>query len=290
RLSMRLRSLLDRQKRGALFSELQKGIRYPFRGLQETTPVFIFGRQRSGTSMLMFAFHMHPDTVVFDEHRNSIVFKDYQVRNFQIVHDAIHAAKTPFACFKPICDSHRIEEFRHEFPKSRLLWAFRHYKAAARSALERFGEATRAVRLVCTGRRGGGWFQDGVSPTTEAVLREIYSTHLTEFDLCCLAWWARNQIIIENSLATDPAVTLVKYEQLAVNGRDELAWVFDRIGLHRHERCGRFINSASVTKSNGPALTPEVRALCEHTMEELDGYYQLRRHATAAERPRQAVS
>lgn len=274
RLATGMRALWDKQKRAAFLSDVNKSIRHKFQSPRETIPVFVFGRQRSGTSMLMFALHLHPQTVVYDEHKDSIVFKDHLIRDFRTVQHVVDSSRAPFCCFKPICDSHRIMDFLKAFPQSRNLWVYRHYKANALSALKKFPHATRAVRLTCTGQVGGGWFQEGVSAETEAILKSVYSDKLTSFDLSCLAWWARNQIFLEHQLANHPRVTLVRYETLVVEGEENLAWIFGRLGLPMHQKCGRFIHQSSVRKPEAPTLAPSVEELCEKTLNALDTYYE----------------
>ncbi len=282
---MRFRSLLDAQKRNAFMAKIKKDASYPFRRPVVARPIFIFGRQRSGTSMLMYCFHLHPDTIVFDEHRDSPFFHQYQLRSLDLVSDYLQASPAPFVCIKPICDSHRVMEFIHRFPQGAHLWMYRHYKASARSSLVKFRNPTRAIRLVCEGKSGGGWFQDGISVTIEHVLRSIYSSRLSDLDLACLTWWARNQIFLEQQLSQQPSITLVRYESLAQQPEEELGWLFSRIGLRQRDQCARFIKPTTAHSAAEDKVDAHVEELCEQALNALERAYESRRRPTGSTTP-----
>ena len=66
------------------------------------SPVFIVGLQRSGTTMLMNIFHLHPETQVFDEARSSKVFLDFRIRGIDTLRRIIDDSHYEFPCFKII--------------------------------------------------------------------------------------------------------------------------------------------------------------------------------------------
>lgn len=251
-------------------SKLRKRLAQPFRPEYESKAIFVLGKQRSGTTMLMNCFHRHPGTVVFDEDRNNAAFDDFLIRDFEKVNKIIQNARYPAVCFKPICDSHRITEFYHEIPNNHIIWMYRHYNDVANSSLRNFGSPTRAVKLVCTGQPGGGWFQEGVSPGLVEILRDVYHPQLSEFDFSCLIWWARNRIIIDSGFIGDPKVTLVQYETLVSEPQSMFKWLFGQIGLEYDERIIRKVFARSIGRHDAPDLDPRVRELCADTLETLD--------------------
>lgn len=74
--------------------------------------------------MLMYAFHRHPDVMVYDEHRNNEAFDNYRIRSFAVVNEIIRKSRFPAVCFKPICDSHLIAEFAVNVPGAHLIWLY----------------------------------------------------------------------------------------------------------------------------------------------------------------------
>ncbi|MCC5958850.1 MAG: sulfotransferase domain-containing protein [Rhodobacteraceae bacterium] len=271
---MKLRSIRDNQKRASFLADIAKKVKAPFRGGKKSSPRFIFGRQRSGTSMLMFALHLHPETLVFDEHRNSRAFHNYLLRDLEIINDLVNKSKYDFVCFKPICDSHKAIEIMSYFLDAKALWVFRNFRDSALSALKKFKNPTRAIRIVCRGEPGGGWFQDGVSEDMAAKLRLVYREDMSDFDLACLVWWARNQIYIEQQLFLDPRISLANYETLAAAPENELRWVFNRLEIPFDKRCSKLIRPTEIRKMMPySSLSEEVESLCEETWERLMSHY-----------------
>jgi hypothetical protein len=271
---MRLESIKNAEERERYFSILSKQLTQPFRKRCDSTPVFVLGTQRSGTSMMMRAFHRHPDTLVYDEHRDSVAFSDYRLRSLDCVKKLVDQARYPTICYKPICDSHLITEMHRKFPEAHFIWAYRDYRDVANSSLRKFEHATRAIRLVCTNQPGGGWFREGVSSRVSEVLRSVFRTSaLSEFDLACLIWWARNQIILDSGLTDAPNVTLVKYEALVTQPSMMLKWLFYRIRLPYRERVCRNISPRSIGRHPAPSVDNCVDKLCIASLATLDAAF-----------------
>lgn len=251
-------------------SVLRKQWTGAFRKPCDSRAVFVLGKQRSGTTMLMHAFHRHPDMLVFDEHLNNKAFDEHRLRSLDVIHDLVEQSRFAGVCFKPICDSHRIGELRDAFPDGRFIWMYRDYRDVAASSLRKFEHSVRAIRLVCTGRKGGGWFQEGISPSVARMLKEVYRPGLTDFDLACLTWWARNRIVIDSGLAGGPGVTVVKYEGLVSRPGPVLEWLFQRIGIGFREGVARHISPRSAGRHPSPALDSAVQSLCAEALISLD--------------------
>lgn len=255
---MKLRSLLIEEKRAVGFSKMKKGLR--FRRIRSAIPLMLFGVQRSGTSMLMNVLDLHTNTQVFTEDAQSDIYDDYRLRGKEVISKAILDARAPVVCFKPISDSHIARTYIERFPEGRYVWVMRHYLDVAASSVKKWPEhGSRAIRIVCRGGVGGGWFQEGVSAETEEILRSIDQDHLTEFDYACLVWWARNRCFFEQELGIFNNVALVFYERL-LDG--DLKRLFDFAGLSFDERYGRYIR-VSAARSRYPVVSPVVAELCE---------------------------
>jgi len=153
---MTLAAIRDREKWERHFAMIRKRVTSPFRRSRKSIPIFVMGKQRSGTTMLMHTFHRHPGMLVFDEHRSNEAFVNYQIRSIDRIRNLTEKARFAAVCFKPICDCHRIKELYSNFPSGRFIWIYRDYADAANSSLRKFAEPTRAIRLACTGQPGGG--------------------------------------------------------------------------------------------------------------------------------------
>jgi hypothetical protein len=269
-MPMNLTGLRDAQKRDRFVSQLRKRWLQAVRVPRPSKPVFVFGKQRSGTNMIMYAFHRHPEAMVWDEHRDSRVFVNFRVRSLDVIRKVIEESCFPIVCFKPICDSHMIKDFIVAFPDAHHVWMYRDYADTANSALRKFATPNRALRLVCTGQPGGGWFAEGVSTISREILSRVYHEGLSEFDLSCLVWWARNRIIVESGLLTSPDVTLVRYESIVSRPDAMFRWLFARIGISYCDAVVRRVTDRSIGRHQAPEMDAAVRDLCSVLLRELD--------------------
>jgi hypothetical protein len=270
---MRLAGLKDPQTRDRYLSIVKKRLLKSVRQPRECKPVFVFGKQRSGTSMLMIAFHRHPEAIVYDEHRSNAAFYRHRIRDFEVVRQLVDESRFGLACFKPICDSHFIARFVEAFPSAHHIWIYRRVEDVANSSLRKFADPTRALRLVCTGQAGGGWFDEGVSLESRRILREVYRPSLSDFDLACLAWWARNRIIVESGLLPSPDITVLKYEDLVADPQGMLWWLFARMNVPFNNRIGARMTPRPIGRHRAPPMDDTVRELCESLTCGLDEAY-----------------
>jgi hypothetical protein len=226
-------------------------------------PIFVFGLQRSGTTMMMNIFEMDHRIKVYKESKENKVFTNSLIKSYNILHHTIDVCKMPYVAYKTLCDSHKIIDILHEFEPCKALWIYRNYRDVANSYDRKWPHADRAIRIVCTGGTGGGWFQEGVSEDSQHILRDIYSSHLTRYDCLCLAWWARNRLVIEHNLGDLPNVLLVDYDRLVQHKFDECNTIYQFLGLDFRERMVADVHAESIGRHQVPAINPDVQQLCD---------------------------
>lgn len=270
-LLKRLNNLKSAEGRARYLSRIKKNIiGFGTKGYENTIPFFVAGWQRSGTTMLMNVFHLHPQVEVYNEAHNSMVFQGFRIKNLKVLEKSIIKSPFPFTCYKIICDSHILRSFIDAFPTGKFVWMYRDAADNAESLLRKFSHATRAVRLVSLNQPGGGWFAEGVSPKIAIKLREFASRELTEFDYACLAWWARNSLFFELGLDKTATVRVLQYEKLVQEPEIVMKKLFTWLGVEWNENAFQFVNSRSVGKPNLPKIDIEVESLCDELKSRLD--------------------
>jgi len=241
------------------------------RGRPGKSPVLIVGMQRSGTTMLMNIFHLHPDADVFDEARSSTTFQDYRIRSLEVLRQSIDDSHYRFPCFKVIADSHILPSILRGLSKPKVLWMYREPGPNAASRLKKWGaQGTAAIRKVCAAEPGGGWFAEGVSDSMAQTLRGLDRSRFSDFDYACLAWWARNQLYFELGLDGDPAVRLLRYETLVAEPQPTMRALFAWLGMEWSEPSLRFVHARSARRPDLPTLDPQVESLCNDLLQRLD--------------------
>ncbi len=267
---MKLSSLKDPQKLRLHGWRLYKSSRRRFLSPVDSRPVFVLGRQRSGTSMLMYLLEMHSQTQIYDEAHRSAVFDRFRLAGYEAVASAIARSAAPVVCFKPICDSHLATDLLNRFPDARIIWMVRGFADAARSAVSMWATADRAIRRIGRGEHHGGWFEEGITPEAKEILRRVYRDSLTPVECTCLVWWVRNRLVLEQALAQRPEVYLLRYETLVADVEAQTRELFAFLGLPFQERVTRHVHSRSVRAAADLELAPEVLTLCRDLEAELD--------------------
>jgi hypothetical protein len=188
------------------------------------------------------------------------------------VSEAITRSRAPYVCFKPICDSHLIRDFISRFPDGKYIWIVRNYLDNANSAIRQFPESDRAVRLTCEGKPGGGWLQEGTSSEALKRLQEVYSPDFSKFELSCLSWWIRNNIILEADLETRKQFHLMHYENLVTNPANAFQLLQKSIAIPVDQRSYGNTHSRSISKHSFPDIAPGVKELCDGLAEQLEAF------------------
>jgi hypothetical protein len=234
------------------------------------TPLLIAGFQRSGTTMLMNILHLRGDTEVFDEARESKTFEKFRIRSIEIVRQAIDSSHYPFPCFKVIADSHVMPSILRELPDALVIWMYREPGPNAASRLKMFRRPTAAIRAVCEGQPGGGWFAEGVPATIARELQGLDRSKFTDWDFACLAWWVRNRIYFDLGLVDERRVRLLRYETLVAAPVPTMRALNEWVGMEWRPASTRFVHSASMRKPDLPALDPQVASRCDELLQRLD--------------------
>jgi hypothetical protein len=271
---MKLTDVQSPEWRARAASRVSKKLLGFARGKPEKSPVLIAGLQRSGTTMLMNIFHLHPDADVFDEARESKAFFDFRIRSVDIVRQVIADSHFRFPCFKIIADSHVLPTIMRGLPDAKVIWMYREHCSNAASRLKKFHHATAAIRAVCEGKLGGGWFSEGVSTPIRRSLQSLDRARFSDFDYACLVWWARNQLFFDLGLAAEPRVRLLRYETLVVDPKATMNALFRWLGLPSSGQSMRFVHAQSLFKRDLPALDPQVEMLCNGLQQRLDEAHQ----------------
>jgi hypothetical protein len=269
-----LAGLKDAQKRDRYISMLRKNILEAVCAQRDSKAIFVFGNQRSGTSMLMVAFHRHPDIIVYDEHRDNKAFHNYRIKSFEKINEIVMQSSFPAVCFKPICDSHLISEFQANIPAAHFIWIYRDFRDVANSTLRKFANATRAIILICEGKPGGGWLEESVSDYMRDILQSVYKKGLSRFDLCCLVWWVRNQVLMDSPILNSNDLSVIKYETLVTRPDNVMNWLFKRIDFPYDARINQRMNSGSIRRNPYPPMNLEVANLCHELMRKIDVLFQ----------------
>ena len=266
---MRVQSLSSREIWDRHLSRWAKVVKRAGRPPVESRAVFICGKQRSGTTMLIDVLDLHPHTDVFNESQRSAAFHGYELRELSHIEGLVAESRATIVCFKPLMDSYRCAELLERFPESKVVWMFRHYGDVANSTLRKFDNANVNIRKVCEGRPGGDSLRRELDSSGMAALRAVYRPELPDFDVSCLVWWVRNRLALAPNLRESSHFRLEEYEALVRGGVQAMNDLLDWIGLDRVPEAFRYVHAESVRKNATPPLEPSIQRMCDELLSQL---------------------
>lgn len=230
-----------------------------------TQHVFVAGMQRSGTNLLMDVLDASLVTQVFHE-TDARAFHEYQMRELDVIHQLVQACPAPIFVIKALCELDRIKLLMETFSPAKTLWMVRDWRDSVNSAIKSFDNFVSQWYRLAHGDPCS-WRGRGMSPATRELLARLYRPDASEAEGAAIMWFYRNTLYFEQQLDSDARVHVVFYEDLVQHPMDEVAAIYDFIGLPGFSSAiaGR-IHARSVKHRSPPGMSPAVADLCDELL------------------------
>ncbi|MDZ7829187.1 MAG: sulfotransferase family protein [Halofilum sp. (in: g-proteobacteria)] len=219
------------------------------------------------------------DTTVYHE-RDARAFDNYLMREPEVIERLVERARGRVFVIKALCEADRLPFLMQRFAPATVLWVFRHYEDAVRSSLRSFGKVADNVSDLVEDPAAHGWMGRGMSTETHARLRALHHPGMNDASRVALFWYIRNRLLYDTGLAGDPRVRLVHYERLLAAPDDELARLFDFLGLAYRPAIGSDVRPQGRHGSEPLPIEPAVRDACDELHAALERMHP--REASAA--------
>lgn len=238
-------------------------------------PVFIFGAQRSGTTMLGECLGQNPEVRHYPEH-DGRAFNNFILRDQQVIQELISACPQRVIVFKPLTDSHRVLNLLEKFEGSKAIWMYRRYENRATSAVTKFGRHNLdLLREFAEGRGLDCWQAQGLGPEEIELIRSFSPQSLTPQAAAVLFWYLRNKLFFNQGLEEHRTVILVAYEHVIRHPNEAMREICRFLGCNFDPAMVRDIHAGSLKLRPVPDLSPRLRLLGDEMYEQLE---QVRRH------------
>ncbi len=227
--------------------------------------LFIFGCQRSGTTLLSRVFEGDALVCSFAEHSNSLSRPDHRLRTRSLAEldKVFRGCKGRLIVAKPLVESQRAIEFLDHFPESQAIWSFRHYRDVVRSFVKLFDRAgVNILKKIID--RVDNWAAESVSEESRALVLRFYRPEIPLNDAAAIFWLIRNNLYFEQNLDQHPRVTTCRYADLVSRPDETMRRIYTFVDLPypgSHLVGGVHEDSRGLGRSL--ALDPEIESLCE---------------------------
>jgi hypothetical protein len=246
--------------------------------------LFIFGCQRSGTTLLAEIFERDFDnTVVYHEFSVlSSLDKQYKIRLNppHVVKKEVDGIRASIVVLKPLVESQNALRLLNYFENSKAVWVYRHYRDVALSNLTQWGikNGINNLRPIVEGQ-AQNWRSENVSEDTKRIVLKYFSEDMNPYDAAALFWLVRNNLFFELNLDKHPAVMMCQYDALVADPVNTMAAIYDFVGhVYPSEKIPLEIYTTSKGKGGEIKLSKEIEVLCDQMLERLDRTCDLKRH------------
>ena len=271
--------LLDWQKRG--YQALSRR-----RSGNSKRVVFIFGCQRSGTTLLLDVFKEDLRTAIFPEQSelSRPVGGRLRLKPVSEIRARIDELRVPLVVLKPIVESQNAPWLLEGLPGASAIWMYRGYESVAASDLELFGlgNGIRNLSLLLS-NDPPNWRADVVPETTRRVLMNFFRPDMPPYDAAALFWWARNSLFFDVGLDERHDVLLCRYERLVSDPEETMRSVYRWIGVEWPTRSIiKRVHGDARGRVDSLPISSEVREVCEQLARRLDESFGAQRAARSS--------
>jgi hypothetical protein len=234
-------------------------------------PVFLVGVQRSGTNMVVRGLEESPEVEVHNENDGS-AFERFRLRPDPVVREIVVASRHQYVLFKPLCDSHRVDELLALGTPTpgRAIWAYRGVEGRVRSALAKFGDTNlRVLTEIAAGRSGDMWQAQRLSDANLELIASFDWSSTSPASAAALFWYVRNTLFFDLGLDRREDVLLSSYDALIAAPEAGTKALASFLGLEWHPGLAAHIEQRDGGRPARLDLDARVRAVCDQLEERL---------------------
>lgn len=214
--------------------------------------IFIFGCQRSGTTMLARVIDLCPWVNVYGEGDPPYFYQENHPLNLRLKPDAelkalVASEKSKFVLIKPLYESQNAIKLLEMFPGSKGIWIFRDCKDVVDSHINCYKKhdgATYIQDMITPSYPS--WKNENIAPDIQQYLASFSDKELTTATGYAFFWLARNSLYFE--MQDHSQLLLTNYETLVNNPQTEIRRIFDFIGTPFKDKYASIIHKHSVAK------------------------------------------
>ncbi|OYP33018.1 sulfotransferase [Rhodopirellula sp. MGV] len=248
---------------------------------RKSTPLaklFIFGCQRSGTSMLCDVFHRDLSTeVLYETSRITCDGHDrLRLREVEQVRELLERSPARLVVAKPIVESQNASYWLDQIPGLQAVWMYRRYPDQIRSHVTRFDSQRSNLESIVR-QEQDNWRSENIDDEMLDLVRQFYRPEMRRQDAAGLYWYLRNYHLFRTGLHKDPRVHVLCYEELVRSPEDYVSRLYDVLDVPvvGTARLCNFVDTRSIGHGESMELSPAIADLCDDMMAKLqDAFMQ----------------
>ena len=244
--------------------------------------LFIFGCQRSGTTLLCEIFEKDMRVVVMRERSplSGTPSGKLRMKPLDQVLQILDKTNASLVVVKPIVESQNAERIVAKVPQAHGLWLYRDFRDVANSHVNLFPHANEVDRILLN--RTDDWRSEHVSPQTFDLLRHFQRQGINPYENSALFWYARNILFFENGLDRHPSLRLYPYEELVSRPEELMKELYGWVGVdYPGQDLAKNTHGRSVGIGNRNPIRDEISHRCRQLLDRLNDSYRTQQTAVS---------
>lgn len=235
--------------------------------------LFIFGCQRSGTTLLRDFIGLDRRFRDIGEGDPPYFNQEQGERYLRLVDDPqveamVNAQKSPWVLLKPLHDSQRAAELLERFQGSRGIWIFRHYHSVVQSHLGYYLHHHLDYLQPLRQMDLSSWMLSGLGCQRISQIRKLVEIADESVpDLYAVFWFARNAFFFQNLKRCN--LLLVSYEDLVASPHECLQAFSKHLSVELSTNALSVPRKQNTTKPSSLKLNPEIQDSCNVLLKQL---------------------
>lgn len=248
--------------------ERSKQLYHSVTGSQMDNLLFIFGCQRSGTTILQRIFEQDWNTKIYGEVGSALSKQDtklgLRLDPIEDLRKELGKQKAPLVISKPLVESQNAAELLEQFPGSKAIWMYRHYADVASSKLKKSGNMSGVgdLRYIYQ-NTPNDWRSDKVPQHIHDLVQGYFAEDMNGLDAAALYWYVRNNFYFEQNLSENPNVMLCQYDDLVGDSVSSIKRIYSFLKRpFPGEKVLIDVHKKSIGKGRHIEVSDSVEALC----------------------------
>ncbi len=215
---------------------------------EKTVPIFIFGCQRSGTTITMKIIGVNPNIKMYGEgDRPYFVIKDNDFSNMlkplDEIKDLFTKEKNKYTLLKPLSNSQDLTKIMLSFPECKSIWVYRNYLDTILSHINSYtDEHFNFYKNKIINFNTEHWINQNMKHNIQEIISKVGINNLDKKNLYAIYWLMRNKLLIE--YVNQNNILIVNYDALLEKPGKNIQLIYKYLDLE----CPKYIYS--MIKSN----------------------------------------
>lgn len=228
--------------------------------------VFIFGCQRSGTTIIQKLISLHPGVKYHGEGDAPYFYSASNEKHHRIKPPAettacLQQESIGVIAIKPLYESHLAAELIAHYPGSKGIWVFRHYLDVIDSHIHYYNQDAINYISPLFSTKKDSWLNEYITDEARDLIAQFSLDKLSGADAYGLFWVARNSLYWH--VKDGENILPVCYESLVKSPSEQISTVCKFLDLPFRKFYSRAIRSGAVSKQVDFTLHPAIEHACK---------------------------